>query len=53
MIDKSENKIDVMKMRQLFHDRVRGIITHEQVLEELDKIINKQRRLYETLQTHI
>lgn len=42
MTDKTLNKQDVLAMRQLFHDKVNGKITHDDLMVELDRINNKQ-----------
>ena len=45
MTDNTLNKQDVAQMRKLFWQKVEGKISHEQVMEELEKIAGKQGNL--------
>jgi len=47
MRDKIQDRKDVLEMRKLFHDKVEGKITHEELTEEIDRINNRQLVLEE------
>jgi hypothetical protein len=47
MTDKTLNKQDVLTIRQLFHDRFNGKISHDDLMAKLDRINNKQQSLLE------
>ena len=45
MIDKRQNKKDVMEMRRLFWEKVDEYISHEELQKRIDKIVSRQPSL--------